>query len=401
MITNQPRKRILIWSASYAPVPGGLQVIASDLAAGLQKNGHTVQVLTNKIPSTLPASELIDGIKVIRLRFFHPIRPVSSIKDSLMVVYGILVFPLRLVQLISILGKFRPDVVNIHFPGQQIWFLGILQQWFKRTKWIISFHGDEILQFFDFDSSNTINGLKRNLSFSQRIKLKVMKRRIRRSYTFTTCSAYLMDMAGKLYDTGKHVKGAVVYNGIDSANFTIQQSRPIPQQYIFACGRLVYTKGFDLLVHAYALLPEVLRKTYILVIAGSGTEKDNLLAQAVTLKIQNRVRFYGITTRQETAALMQHSALTVIPSRRETFGIVLLEGLASGVKVIATSVGGIPEIAAYADVELCHPNAESISNKMEEVLTGQNDHVGVANNSLNKIFTRNAMLENYETVLLS
>ncbi len=396
---QHPHKRILIWSASYAPIAGGLQSIVSELAKGLQQGGHTVQVLTNKIPSSLPSKEIIDGVVVSRLRFFHLFRSVSSVKDAAMALYGAIVFPWRLFQIICIMRRFKPDVVNVHFPGQQIWFLGILQNLFTSTRWIISLHGDEILQFFDFEGNNRQQSIREKLSLSQKIKLNVLKKRITKSHAFTACSSYLMEMAGKLYGKGK-VQGEVVYNGIDYTDFITKQPRLISHDYIFACGRLAYTKGFDLLVKAYALLPESIKKRYALVIAGTGAEREKLIALAIALKVQNRVQFYGKTNKQVTSALLQHSALMVVPSRRETFGIVLLEGLAAGVKVVATNVGGIPEIAKQGDVTLCEPNAESIAHKIAATLGDSTSDVS-SNASLLRHFSKESMLEKYEAVLFS
>ena len=64
--------RILLFSASYHPVLGGLQTAAHALAREFIAAGHDVLVVTNRYPRKLPASETIDGVPVRRLLFLSP-----------------------------------------------------------------------------------------------------------------------------------------------------------------------------------------------------------------------------------------------------------------------------------------------------------------------------------------
>jgi glycosyltransferase involved in cell wall biosynthesis len=400
MTANAVPGRILIWSASYAPVEGGLQTVVKELANGLSKKGHKVSVLTNRIPISLKAHELTNNITVTRLRFFHIIKPVHSVKDVLGSIYGAILFPVRLFQIIKIIGRFKPDVINIQFPGQQIWFIWILKAIFKNIKWIISLHGDEILKYYAFDSKGNPPQIKAALSFSERIQFLILKRNIIHADELTTCSEYLMTMTKKLFKSAE-MTGKVVHNGIDYPLFSTPKSRLIKQEYIFACGRLTYAKGFDLLIKAYALLPESLRLRYKLVIAGSGIEKENLVTEAIKLEIQNRIQFYGSSTQPETASLLQHSVLTVIPSRRETFGLVMLEAMATGVNVLATNVGGIPEIAKFGNIFLSDPDFNAIADKMRDILSGKIHTSNRNDTTLKKLFSRDIMLNSYENILFA
>ena len=62
------------------------------------------------------------------------------------------------------------------------------------------------------------------------------------------------------------------------------------------------------------------------------------------LNLQNQVKFIGRIGKSEIDSYTQNAICNVIPSRREPFGIVVLEAIASGRSVLATDVGGIPEI---------------------------------------------------------
>jgi glycosyltransferase involved in cell wall biosynthesis len=107
-------------------------------------------------------------------------------------------------------------------------------------------------------------------------------------------------------------------------------------------GRLqVQDKGLDLLLLALAheRIPSSLR----LEIAGGPQESvDRLKAQAADLGLQDRVRFLGEVS--DAAQVLAGWDLLVLPSRREGFGLVLVEAMAAGRPVIASRAGGIPEV---------------------------------------------------------
>ncbi|MDO6429408.1 glycosyltransferase family 4 protein [Flavitalea sp. BT771] len=393
------QKRILFWSASYAPVLGGVQTIVSQLATGLQKRGYIVQVLTDRTPTTLPHFEIIENVPVLRYRFFHPVRSIGSLREALLACYSIILFPVRFFQLWHFIRGFRPDVINVHFPGQQIWYIGLLQKWLIKNKWVISLHGHDILRFFKTGENNGDVLRKGNLPLPERIKLNVLSRRLRHAYAVTACSGYLLNMAGKIPGQ-KEFNGQVVYNGIDFLRFSGSKSRLIKSGYIIALGRLVHAKGFDMLVQAFARLPETIQQQYLLVIAGTGPEKSTLERLAIETGIRSRLRLYGRASQLEVTSLLQHAALAVIPSRQEPFGIALLEAMAAGCKVIATNVGGMPEIAGHGNVLLCEPTTTALSAAMQNLLSDQMPILNPGNGTMNDIFTEETMLKKYEDIFL-
>ena len=114
------------------------------------------------------------------------------------------------------------------------------------------------------------------------------------------------------------------------------------QPYIFALGRLVREKGFDILIHAFA--QSGLAATHDLVIAGSGPEMENLKRLAGELRLAERVHFPGRADRSQVAAYLLGCAMFVLASPAEPFGIVILEAMAAGAPVIAVNNAGPAEI---------------------------------------------------------
>jgi len=109
-------------------------------------------------------------------------------------------------------------------------------------------------------------------------------------------------------------------------------------------GRLVWRKGVHVLVDASRRLSEMSRDTKI-IIAGDGYMKPYLQAIAPN---DERVLFLGEVDEQRKIKLYQESKVFVLPSLGgESFGVVLLESFASGTPVVASRVGGIPEIVDH------------------------------------------------------
>jgi glycosyltransferase involved in cell wall biosynthesis len=113
-------------------------------------------------------------------------------------------------------------------------------------------------------------------------------------------------------------------------------------RYVFAVGRVVRKKGFDLLIDAFARIAG-LHPGVGLVIAGDGPERKALGSRAANLGLSDRVRLTGALGQADVAAYMHGAELFVMPSRVEPFGIVALEAWRAGTPVIVTSRGGACE----------------------------------------------------------
>jgi len=112
------------------------------------------------------------------------------------------------------------------------------------------------------------------------------------------------------------------------------------EMLILGVGRLVYEKGFDVLVEAVGKLkPEIRPK---IVIIGAGPERQLLLDRATAIGVD--LYLPGAVSPEKLVKWFSRSSVVVVPSRREGFGLVAAEAAAMGRVVIGTSVGGVPEI---------------------------------------------------------
>lgn len=114
------------------------------------------------------------------------------------------------------------------------------------------------------------------------------------------------------------------------------------QQVVLFIGKYVEWKGIEWLIKAFAKLAPSLQDDTMLVIGGTGpdSERDRYHTLIHHLGIKNKVVLTGKVRYQDVGALMNMARVFVMPSFREPFGLVLLEALACGTRVVASNQGG-------------------------------------------------------------
>lgn len=139
-------------------------------------------------------------------------------------------------------------------------------------------------------------------------------------------------------------QAVVVPNVVHTDYFTLPPVEPAPRPFQFlTVAKLFPKKGIHVLLRAFAHRfrhePEA-----NLCIAGEGPLRQELEALRNELELQSNVRFLGELSREEVRLAMWRSHAFVLPSLHETFGVVVIEALATGLPVIATRCGGPEEI---------------------------------------------------------
>ncbi len=141
-----------------------------------------------------------------------------------------------------------------------------------------------------------------------------------------------------------------VYNGIDFAPYRLADRAalhrllglPPGAAIVFAAGRIQPYKGFHVLLDAAAILAREGIEGLAIVLCGEGAALPELRRQAERLGLQC-VHFLG--KRDDVPALLSSATLSVVPSLwSEAFGLSVVEAMAAGVPVVASAMGGIPEL---------------------------------------------------------
>ena len=130
----------------------------------------------------------------------------------------------------------------------------------------------------------------------------------------------------------------VVYNGLWPDEFATRTLASDATDLLFV-GEMRRLKGVDILLHALAKLPEGQHLSLTLV--GEGRDQDAFKQLAIKLGLEQQCRFVG---RKSMAQAKMMGRVLVIPSRHESFPYVVLEAVAAQIPVIASGIGGIPEI---------------------------------------------------------
>ena len=143
-------------------------------------------------------------------------------------------------------------------------------------------------------------------------------------------------------------------------------TREGPPRLLFV-GKLEKVKGPDLLLDALAVLQREGRRVS-LAIVGGGSLEGELRDKASRLGAHN-ISFHGALPHREVPALLEESDIVVVPSRYESFGIVVLEAMAAGRPLVATAVGGIPEIVSSPRNALLVPaDPTAIASAIRELI---------------------------------
>jgi len=374
--------RVLLMPASYPPELGGVQTVSAALATYLHDGGHAVRVLTNRYPRTLPSSEVLDKVPVDRLPFLAPARRQLRAHRPDLFLAALYCYPAAARRLHRIVREFEPDVINVHFPVAMNSFVLRLRR-HHPTRLVVSLHGDDVL------------GFGRRTPAEQRAFVAIL----RAADHLTACSAFLLDQARSI-EPSIDAKSEVIHNGVDLMRFASPSGPVRRRRYVLSYGRQTFDKGCDLLIDAFTVVaprfPDV-----DLLLAGDGVERSRLEQQAIDRGLTGRVTFYGRASPAQVVELLDDCELAVFPRRSEPFGIVALEAMAAGKAVLATSVGGLPEILPHPPNRLVEPTSEALAGALTDWLARPEDlrAAGIANRHNAAGYTWERALTSFERAL--
>jgi glycogen(starch) synthase len=158
----------------------------------------------------------------------------------------------------------------------------------------------------------------------------------------TGCSQSMLDQTQRVVPEIMP-RSSVVLNGMDTSRITVGPL-PFDPPCVLLLGRLVEEKGFDVALRSCVDVVRAIPDVRI-VVAGDGLERTDLLVLVDELGLGDVVEWLGPVTIGDVPAVLDRSTVVVVPSRyEEPFGLVAVEAGLAGRPVVASRMGGLPEI---------------------------------------------------------
>lgn len=304
---------------------GGVASVVGNLAKCLERCGHRVVFFHPGKPDRRRRRMTTWGFTGYEVNLRSPFSKEHPVKS---VIAFVAYFALTLYQIGSVIRAHGIQVVNVHYPVEAFLYFGVLR-WLLPMKLALSVHGADL-----FPEGRRMERYPWSLKFLVSSADALI----------APSKAFLLDSLSVFSEAAK--KGVVIHNGIDfeeigrtGAGIATAEWQP----YLLCIAAHNEKKALDVLLKAFSQISEAHCKVRLLVV-GDGPLRRQHEELARSLALEHRVKFLGRRGRSEIARLLQDCTMFVLPSRSEPFGMVVAEALACRKAVVASAVGGIPEI---------------------------------------------------------
>jgi N-acetyl-alpha-D-glucosaminyl L-malate synthase BshA len=313
---------------------GGSGVIAAEIGMSLARRGHRVHVFSDDVPGRLDLGRA--GVAFHRV----DVRPYPQLRHS--------PYALALTsKIVEVSRRERLDVVHAHYaiPHAVSAYLARQLLGSEAPRIVTTLHGTDI----------TLVGS--DPSFLPLTRFSIVE-----SDAVTTPSAWLAEATHRMLDVPAAVSIDVIPNFVDTDRFrpaaagarALSGPAPTPAgpRVLVHVSNFRPLKRVDDVVRVFARVRAVLPARLRLV--GDGPERPRALALARELGVAGDVELLGEGI--DPPDVLRASDLFVLPSEMESFGLAALEAMACGVPVVASNVGGLPEVVTDGEAGfLCPP----------------------------------------------
>jgi len=329
---------------NHFPLDGsGSGTYTRNIAVHLQKKGHGVCVIMPEntknyaeipdvsiIPVFFQHTEKIDGMLPFNFPCFttHPrsIMTFNDLDDEQLDMY-LSAFEQAINKAVE---EFKPDIIH----GQHIWLLSWLA---IKTgiPYVVTAHGTDLMGYKQWErfrryADETANGAKKIITISNDNNELV-------SELFPACAGKAIFMQNG-YDTGRFYPEPVSREQIEK-----QYNVKLKNKLVLFVGKLAHFKGVDIMIEALRMYESEYPGEITSFIAGDGELATSLKKQAAEGNLKD-LHFMGHLDSTQLRELYSTADVSLVPSRREPFGLVAIEALACGCPVIATNQGGLTDI---------------------------------------------------------
>lgn len=307
------------------PTYGGSGVVATELGRAMARRGHEIHFINHQLPVRLHGDGFSENI------YFHevavPNYPLFVHPPWTMALAG------RVVQVIREYGL---DLLHAHYAVPHSLVAVLARQVAGNVGVVTTLHGTDI----------TLVGVEPDF-------LEVTRYAIESSDAVTAVSHALARETAERLTIEKSIH--TVYNFVDLEDFSRQEDNP--RDHYAQAGQAVLThvsnfRPVKRLLDVVEIFARVRsQRPAVLLLVGDGPDRCPALCRAKELGIAEDIRLLG--QQQQIVQILSASDLLLLPSEKESFGLVALEAMACGVPVVGSNVGGLPEVIEGKGGILC------------------------------------------------
>ncbi len=317
--------KFLIFSPYYPPHIGGLENHAQEFNIHMRKNGHTIIVYTPHIPFRSQLSETDEyGVTIICFPAFELI-PGYPVPRFWQPMFWHQWNQLQQVQYDFVISRTR------------FFFTSIMALWYSKVRHIKYIHIEHGSDFVQLDSL-LFSGIAKLYDYTLGKLVFVSANKV---VTNSKASAAFVEKI-----TNNKVIPLVIYRGVEPIKVSEHKKNhdPINIPIILYVGRLMDGKGVQDLIHA---LKKVENKQWLTWIVGDGPCQEKLQVMTRTAGLENRVTFWGEKSHADALEYIHAATIVVNPSYTEGLPTTVIEAARAGKAIIATNVGGTPELIKH------------------------------------------------------
>ncbi len=345
--------RVCLVTHYFPPHKGGIEQVSFEQSKRLTELGYQIDVLTSKFGGR--NKNPVKGIKI------HHYPSLSFAKR-----FGV-PYPIISLEAYKVFTKFIKtcDLVHAHGHVYMSSYLGGLVAKRFNKPFIVTQHNT----FIDYQSF---------LNVIEQLNDFIIGRSVLR-YANKIIAVSKETMKYVLKLGADRTKTSVIYNGVDIDTFhpaNKAESRrkvglPQNRKIILSVRRLVYKNGLDTLIDSVPLVAQN-HPNVLFVVAGKGPSRKLIEDRITDLKVENNIILVGFVADELLPAYYCAADCFVLPSASgEGLPLVLLEAMSCGLPVVATTVGGTPEIVSYMKNGILIPprDSEAMAEAVSSVLS--------------------------------